>query len=570
MSLANTSSNNDFSLIERGFNYLSVDEFEKAVTYFDRALDINAHNYQAYFGLLLAERQCKCIDAKDLIELGFCIDQDNNYKFALQYADDNQKQELTSIAKKSTFMCHVKIVELISQHKFRPAFLRAVKYSTSKFADAQLVYAHSALLRDCNPSETTRETPKALLLLLKIYEGDVSLSEIDETIHLSSTVKKMYVNYMNRVLDELSKKIILVINGPDKTNEIITPISVATQRIRQFGWFQPIYTRGKASTYFGFGGVKSLPAPNYEKKLDKKISAITELKSDVEYWKSLYRDIIAHLSESDRKTKISADWWLVIVEYLADTLNEGSCQEVYVEYMDLLFSFFDYAESCAVGTERDIYKSAKKIFAEDRAKKDDSSFIDASFRKIKYLITKYPSDYLLYWRCVELYMASDFSKKCVDCDVRSYQASVIDKFVWYNVIASDPCYEPKDISAHDCCYSFVKKSTIEEAVSTFRCDIEVLDQIPKEKAQKAEPYLSKAIELAGGKSIELKEKWEQYINDLRQECKKTSEMLNVTIDAIEDFEKKINRREKGLCIHCGGKFRLLNKKCSVCGKPKDY
>lgn len=33
----------------------------------------------------------------------------------------------------------------------------------------------------------------------------------------------------------------------------------------------------------------------------------------------------------------------------------------------------------------------------------------------------------------------------------------------------------------------------------------------------------------------------------------------------------IKYRAKGVCAYCGGRFSgLFNKKCSVCGKPKDY
>ena len=106
MFLTESSSLNYTALIERGYNYLSLEEYDRAIEFFNRALDTNAQSYEAYWGLLLAERQCKRKNGSELIEMGMCIDGDNNYRFACQYADENSKKSLLDIAKNCAYMCH--------------------------------------------------------------------------------------------------------------------------------------------------------------------------------------------------------------------------------------------------------------------------------------------------------------------------------------------------------------------------------------------------------------------------------------------------------------------------------
>ena len=37
------------------------------------------------------------------------------------------------------------------------------------------------------------------------------------------------------------------------------------------------------------------------------------------------------------------------------------------------------------------------------------------------------------------------------------------------------------------------------------------------------------------------------------------------------YEKEVERRKAmGLCLYCGGEFKLIGKTCKVCGKKKDY
>ena len=68
------------------------------------------------------------------------------------------------------------------------------------------------------------------------------------------------------------------------------------------------------------------------------------------------------------------------------------------------------------------------------------------------------------------------------------------------------------------------------------------------------------------------EEKEQKQKRLEEERKKKQEQA---IKAAEEKKKsdelKAERREKGVCQYCGGEFKgWLIKKCSACGKRKDY
>lgn len=42
------------------------------------------------------------------------------------------------------------------------------------------------------------------------------------------------------------------------------------------------------------------------------------------------------------------------------------------------------------------------------------------------------------------------------------------------------------------------------------------------------------------------------------------------IDSLYDEMIESERMQKGLCTYCGGRFKLFQRICSVCGKPKNY
>ena len=194
---------NSEALIERGYNYLITEEFDRAYDCFNRALDINAKAHTAYWGMLLAERQCKKADGSDLIKVGICIDNDQNYLFACRYADGSERAKYEKTARMCERMCHIILMGLICEKRWRPAQLRARHYAKSSLANKRLIDIHNSLLRRNAMTDLTHETPSALISLLDMYQNDEALSDLDRTLHFSEKVKDLYREFMDRLLQEI-------------------------------------------------------------------------------------------------------------------------------------------------------------------------------------------------------------------------------------------------------------------------------------------------------------------------------------------------------------------------------
>ena len=194
---------NSEALIERGYNFLMIKDYQRAYDFFDRALDIDAKAHTAYWGMMLAERQCNKSDGSDLIKIGICIDTDQNYRFACQYADDAERENYENTARMCERMCHIMLIGLICEKRWRPAQLRAKHYAKSSLANKRLIDIHNSLLRKNAMTDFTRETPGALISLLEMYQDDDTFSELDRELHFFDKVKDLYREYMNRLLQEI-------------------------------------------------------------------------------------------------------------------------------------------------------------------------------------------------------------------------------------------------------------------------------------------------------------------------------------------------------------------------------
>ena len=83
------------SLIERGFIFLNDKNWQKANEYFERVLDADPHNSNAYLGLCMAWRKCERIEQlADLVEDYIT---DPNYVKAYDFADEAQKASLDQV-----------------------------------------------------------------------------------------------------------------------------------------------------------------------------------------------------------------------------------------------------------------------------------------------------------------------------------------------------------------------------------------------------------------------------------------------------------------------------------------
>ena len=83
------------SLIERGFIFLNDKNWQKANEYFERVLDADPHNSNAYLGLCMTWRKCERIEQlADLVEDYIT---DPNYVKAYDFSDEAQKASLDQV-----------------------------------------------------------------------------------------------------------------------------------------------------------------------------------------------------------------------------------------------------------------------------------------------------------------------------------------------------------------------------------------------------------------------------------------------------------------------------------------
>ncbi len=83
------------SITERAFIALSDGEFEQANNNFLEALNIDPHNWSAYWGLVLCDR--RCLNAKEAKQLRTSLYNDKNFVHALEYAPDDEQKWLRSV-----------------------------------------------------------------------------------------------------------------------------------------------------------------------------------------------------------------------------------------------------------------------------------------------------------------------------------------------------------------------------------------------------------------------------------------------------------------------------------------
>ena len=88
---------NDQNLVKRGFYLLEEGNFKEAERCFERCLDQNVENADAYLGKLLVEFKCREIE--DLQDLRHDIYNSSNYKRAFQYGSPQLQDQLDELEK---------------------------------------------------------------------------------------------------------------------------------------------------------------------------------------------------------------------------------------------------------------------------------------------------------------------------------------------------------------------------------------------------------------------------------------------------------------------------------------
>lgn len=190
------------AMIARGYDFLSAGQYERACKCFDETLNIDEKRPNAYWGLLLAEHQCG--NGEELISAGICIDQESNYHFACQYADDATREQYQKSAARALRFGHGYIMELIRKGDRYRASLRAENYAFSKLCDPRLVKIHQTLVDPKAFSRLSGETASALLTLQNIYATDNLFLELEEQFGLAEAAKKEYAAYMDEILNRIS------------------------------------------------------------------------------------------------------------------------------------------------------------------------------------------------------------------------------------------------------------------------------------------------------------------------------------------------------------------------------
>ncbi len=120
---------------------------------------------------------------------------------------------------------------------------------------------------------------------------------------------------------------------------------------------------------------------------------------------------------------------------------------------------------------------------------------------------------------------------------------------------AEDCFEKAEIASKNTSLKKAKLKIKQDTISSLKTAIELLEDISNWKDA------NEQLEFCKGRIEELRLK---EIEEKRVQEKKVAEMK-------EKLRKQAEYRAKGLCQHCGGKFKgLLTKKCVNCGLEKDY
>ena len=120
---------------------------------------------------------------------------------------------------------------------------------------------------------------------------------------------------------------------------------------------------------------------------------------------------------------------------------------------------------------------------------------------------------------------------------------------------AEDCFSKAEIASKDETLKKAKQKIKQDTISSLVKAKDLLEDISNWKdAEKQLEFCNVRIEELRLKEIEEKREQEKKIAEIKEKIRKQAEL-----------------REKGLCQHCGGKFKgVFTKKCANCGLPKDY
>lgn len=127
------------SLVERGMLFLEDQEWDKANAYFENVLDADPKNVQAYIGKLLVDFRISRVELLDSCEKDFT---DNpNYKKALRFSTEKEKEQLDSINKERIY----KKAKTVSRTDYKKAIDLLATIKDYKDA-SQLIDSYSEII----------------------------------------------------------------------------------------------------------------------------------------------------------------------------------------------------------------------------------------------------------------------------------------------------------------------------------------------------------------------------------------------------------------------------------------
>lgn len=234
------------ALSERAYNFLRAGEYNKAIEYFNKALDTNARLHRAYWGALMAEFNCKNND--ELIASGVCPENSTNYQCACKYADENTKAEYEAVVRSSMYSCQLHFMRCINNNDITHAVYWANKYNAFSNHSSELSDIHRTLTVSNAFTELRGETAKALLRLLNIYSHDKMYSQINKSV--TDKTAETYAAYMNRILG-------FVLSGKEEETQINTVIDLADM------WADPMQGGNTDPACLGADGKPNNPGDRY-------------------------------------------------------------------------------------------------------------------------------------------------------------------------------------------------------------------------------------------------------------------------------------------------------------------
>ena len=174
------------ALVERGMLFLEDQEWDKADAYFENVLDADPKNVQAYMGKLLVDLRLPKVELLDSCEKDFT---DNpNYKKALRFSSEKEKEQLESINKERIY----KKAKTVSRTDYKKAI--DLLASIKDYKDAsQLIDSYSEIIN------------------INIYEKALSVKESESISQLTEAAglldglgdykeaKKIAAEYRSRI-----------------------------------------------------------------------------------------------------------------------------------------------------------------------------------------------------------------------------------------------------------------------------------------------------------------------------------------------------------------------------------